>query len=116
MSSQEPWETPDWYESVFEAVRLVPRGTVATYGQVAGMVTAVSVTARQVGAALRIAPADVPWHRIVGAGGRLPIGKRSPELELLQRRLLGEEGAPFVTGSSERLDMSQAQYRSDPET
>ena len=101
---------PDRYEEVYAVIRLVPQGNVATYGQIADAVTGVSVTARQVGAALRFAPDDVPWQRILGAGGRLPIAKRSPELRLLQLRLLRNEGTPFLDDNPDQIDMTHAQW------
>ena len=103
-------EPPDWYDAVYTAVKAVPRGKVATYGQIAEAVSGVAVTARQVGAALRLAPPDLPWQRVVGAGGYLPIAKRSPELVLLQRKLLEEEGVRFGPGDAHRIDMAQAQW------
>ncbi len=98
----------DWFEAVYEAVRRIPPGNVATYGQIASLIATVSVSARQVGTALRFAPEGVPWQRVVGAGGRLPIAKRSPELNLLQRRLLLVEGVPFLSHDPDRIDMSRA--------
>ena len=103
---EEPVQAPDWYDDIFAAVRRVPAGSVATYGQIADDVRTVRVTARQVGAALRYAPADVPWQRIVGSGGRLPIAKRSPELYILQRRLLAEEGVRFLVRRPDTVDMA----------
>src|SRR5947207_3378395 len=92
------FDTPAWWEAVYKVVRSVPAGSVVTYGQAADAVEGFAVTARQAGTALRFAPKDVPWQRVVGAGGRLPIAKRSPELKLLQRRLLEQEGVTFLLG------------------
>jgi methylated-DNA-protein-cysteine methyltransferase-like protein len=103
---------PDWHEAVYTVVRAVPKGSVVTYGQVAELVDGVSVTARQVGTAMRFAPEGVPWHRVVGAGGRLPIAKRGPELPLLQRRLLEREGVRFLGEGAARIDMAGAQLAS----
>jgi methylated-DNA-protein-cysteine methyltransferase related protein len=101
-------------ECVFAAVRSVPSGRVATYGQIADFVRGASVTARQVGGALCYAPSDVPWHRVVGAGGHLPIGKRSHDLMVLQRRLLAAEGVKFV-GERNVVDLASARFdSSDP--
>ena len=82
-------------EAVYEFVRSIPPGRVVTYGQVAGMIEGVSLTPRQVGGIMHDAPSDVPWQRVVGAGGRLPIGKKSPEMMLWQRQLLRSEGVEF---------------------
>jgi methylated-DNA-protein-cysteine methyltransferase-like protein len=98
------------YASVYAFVRTVPPGKVVTYGQVAGMLEGVSLTARQVGTAMRTVPAGVPWQRVVGAGGILPIAKRSLELKSRQRELLEQEGVVFLPGDSERVDMRQSQW------
>ncbi|MCW3095541.1 MAG: O(6)-alkylguanine repair protein YbaZ [Chthonomonadaceae bacterium] len=100
----------DIFQSVFDFVRAVPPGKVVTYGQVAGMLEDVSLTARQVGAAMRSVPRDVPWQRVVGAGGLLPIAKISLELKSRQRELLEAEGVVFLPGNSERVDMRRSQW------
>ena len=98
------------YAPVYALVRSVPAGCVVTYGQVAGLLTTVSVTARQVGTAMRYAPKEVPWQRVVGAGGKLPIAKLSPELQARQRRLLEGEGVTFKS-ASDTVDMARHQWR-----
>jgi len=66
------------YERIYEAVRRVPSGKVATYGEIARAVR-IPNGARRVGYALaalgrgRPRP-DVPWHRIVAADGETRIG------------------------------------------
>ena len=85
----------DVTDAVYQVVREIPQGRVATYGQVADMVEGWSISAREVGALLNVCPPDVPWQRVVGAGGHLPIGKRSPELKVRQRALLESEGVAF---------------------
>jgi len=87
---------PDFFARVYAAVRAIPRGRVATYGQVAAML-GVPRGARAVGWALRAlspsASRSVPWHRVVGAGGRIsPRAGPGPEL---QRRRLRAEGITF---------------------
>lgn len=101
----------DLYKPLYAFVRQVPPGKVVTYGQAAACASGVSLTARQAGTAMRYAPPDVPWQRVVGAGGYLPIGKRSPEAEALQRRLLQEEGAVFHSNNPDRIDMSRSQWQ-----
>ena len=103
----------DIYEPVYEVVRRVPAGKVVTYGQVADYAVGVALTARQVGAAMFVAPKDVPWQRVVGAGGHLPVGKRSPEHALRQRRLLEEEGVLFLSTTDHRVDMARCQWACD---
>jgi methylated-DNA-protein-cysteine methyltransferase-like protein len=100
--------TEDPAEAVYRFVRTVPIGKVVTYGQVAAMVTEVSLTARQVGQIMNVSPPDVPFQRVVGAGGHLPIGKRGPHLKRLQRRLLEAEGVSFLPNDC--VDMSKHQW------
>ena len=88
-----------FFERVYEAVRAIPRGRVATYGQVAQLV-GVPRGARAVGWALRALDPRrahaVPWHRVVGAGGR--ISPRAGAGPVLQRRRLAAEGVGFRRG------------------
>jgi methylated-DNA-protein-cysteine methyltransferase-like protein len=99
-------------EAVYAFVRTVPRGRVVTYGQVADMVEGVALTARQVGGIMSAAPPDVPWQRVVGAGGNLPIGKRNPSLKSEQQLRLESEGVPFLKNHC--VDMSTAQWMPIP--
>jgi methylated-DNA-protein-cysteine methyltransferase-like protein len=80
---------------VYAAVLKIPRGKVATYGQVARM-AGLGRLARQVGYALYALPANssVPWHRVVNAQGA--ISARSvPGPEFDQRVRLELEGVRF---------------------
>ncbi|HEY3328823.1 MAG TPA: MGMT family protein [Capsulimonadaceae bacterium] len=77
------------FEAIFDIVRAIPAGFVMSYGQVAADCRA---TARTVGWAMSQAPEGVPWHRVVGSDGYLRIGRRSPELQRIQRQLLEDEG------------------------
>lgn len=104
-------DEPQLYAPLYAFVRSIPPGNVVTYGQAAALTEGVSLTARQVGAAMRFAPADVPWQRVVGAGGTLPIGKLSPEMKIRQRRLLEAEGVTFLSHSEDRIDMTRCQYQ-----
>lgn len=101
-------------EAVYEIVREIPQGKVVTYGQVADMVTKVAIGAREVGAAMNVCPPDVPWQRVVGAGGHLPVGKRSPHLAVRQRELLENEGVVFRPNGC--VDMSRFQLGSEDTT
>ncbi|MCC6728631.1 MAG: MGMT family protein [Chthonomonadales bacterium] len=98
-------------QAVYAYVRTVPPGRVVTYGQVAEMVETVALTPRQVGHIMNNAPEDVPWQRVVGAGGNLPIGKRGTPLMMRQRQLLEQEGVPFRADG--RIDMGACQLRAD---
>jgi methylated-DNA-protein-cysteine methyltransferase related protein len=80
------------YQRIYQVVRRIPPGRVATYGQVA-MLAGLAGHARQVGYALHRLSADtpVPWHRVVNASGR--ISPRSvPGAEFDQQLLLELEG------------------------
>jgi len=90
------------YERIYETVKLVPAGRVATYGQIAALV-GIPNGARQVGYALaslgrgRPRP-DVPWHRVVNAKGESRIGKE-------QVSRLAAEGIRF--DPSGRIDLGE---------
>lgn len=83
------------YELIWTAVRQVPRGKVATYGQIAEL-AGLEGHARQVGYALHNLPEanDVPWHRIVNARGEISARAAGDSHEL-QRMLLEAEGVTF---------------------
>ena len=63
---------PGFHDQVFALVRQVPAGAVTTYGDVGAALGSKNV-ARHVGYAMAAVPAgsDVPWWRVVAAGGRL---------------------------------------------
>jgi methylated-DNA-protein-cysteine methyltransferase-like protein len=90
----------DTYARIYAVVRRVPRGRVATYGQIAALAR-LPRHARLVGYALNVLPAgsDVPWHRVVNAKGQ--VSPRSDALghEDLQEQLLRREGVRFVEGA-----------------
>jgi methylated-DNA-protein-cysteine methyltransferase related protein len=80
------------YRRIYAVVRRIPKGRVATYGQVAAL-AGLEGQARQVGYALHALPEEtvIPWHRVVNASGR--ISRRSlPGGELVQQILLQREG------------------------
>jgi methylated-DNA-protein-cysteine methyltransferase-like protein len=78
------------WKRAFEFVKTIPRGRVITYGQLAKSV-GLPGGARAAGHAMSACPAErgIPWHGVVGAGGRLLL--REPNV-LLQRKLLESEG------------------------
>lgn len=83
------------YARIYAVVRRVPRGRVATYGQVAEL-AGIPGGARVAGAAMRVSTPDMglPWQRIVGK--RSPTTARisihDPVGAAVQRALLEEEG------------------------
>jgi methylated-DNA-protein-cysteine methyltransferase-like protein len=78
-------------EAIWDAVCAIPRGRVSTYGAVA-RTAGFPGRARQAGFALKVAPEELnlPWHRVVGAGGRIAFPKSSPEHREQARRLRAE--------------------------
>jgi methylated-DNA-protein-cysteine methyltransferase-like protein len=78
------------WKPVYVLVKKIPRGRVMTYGQLAKALR-LPGGARTAGRAMAACPSGqgVPWHRVVGAGGRLLI--REPHASL-QRKLLETEG------------------------
>lgn len=81
-----------FFENVYEAVQLIPRGKVATYGQIARMIGAPR-SSRAVGYALHANPRPgvIPCHRVVNREGRLApaFAFGGPEI---QAQLLESEG------------------------
>ena len=83
---------PGFHEQVFELVLEIPKGRVATYGDIARRLGSVRV-ARQVGFALAALPEDrqeVPWHRVVNSQGKLHTDGADAHGGLQRRRLLAE--------------------------
>lgn len=99
------------YARIHAVVRRIPRGRVATYGQVAEL-AGMPGHARQVGYALHALRADdrgVPWQRVLNAQGRTSL-RSEPGAEQVQRQMLELEGVVF--DASGRVDL--ARYRWQP--
>ncbi len=96
-----------YFEDIQEAVRRIPRGKVACYGDVA-KAAGHPGTARQVAWALRgnsAAVGRLPWQRVVGSGGKILL---PGEAGLHQRLLLELEG---VTFRGARVDVVRCGFR-----
>lgn len=91
------------YQIIYSVVRRIPRGRVASYGQVARVAGLVNA-ARQVGYALHALPtgSSVPWHRVLNARGAVSLRNHHG---LTQRLLLAREGVRF--GARDRVDMAR---------
>lgn len=90
------------YESIYAVVRRIPRGRVATYGQVARL-AGLPRRARQVGYALHALEGDgVPWQRVVNARGEISA-RAIPYYEAKQRALLERERVRFDAKGRVRL-------------
>jgi methylated-DNA-protein-cysteine methyltransferase-like protein len=97
------------YRRIYAVVERIPRGRVATYGQVAEL-AGLPGWARQVGWALHaLGPGSrVPWQRVVNARGRVSP-RSTPGWDGLQRRLLEDEGVRF--GAGDRIDLARHGWR-----
>ena len=84
-----------FFTQVYEVVRRIPPGQVATYGQIARLLGKPRA-ARTVGWALHSMPegSDVPWQRVINAQGIISLDARGPG-GALQRVLLEAEGIVF---------------------
>ena len=97
---------------VWEMVRQIPHGKVATYGQIAGLITPPAeipferyraFSPRWVGGAMAACPDDVPWHRVINSQGK--ISPRRFDGETNQRELLEQEGVLF--DERQRVDLKR---------
>ncbi len=80
------------FERVWRIVRRIPRGRVATYGQISALVEK-RLTPVGVGWAVRAAPeGSIPWQRVVNARGGISTDGEHPGL---QRSMLEAEGVRF---------------------
>lgn len=86
----------DSYDRIYAAVRRVPRGRVATYGQIAA-VAGLPGHARQIGYALHAlkSSTSVPWQRVINAKGTISLEPMRGGVS--QRMLLEGEGVKFDT-------------------
>ncbi|SEG19365.1 MGMT family protein [Marinobacterium lutimaris] len=83
-------------ERIWQVVAAIPKGKVATYGQVAALAGAPR-HARYVGTVLKRLPAGstLPWFRVLNARGELSFPKDSPAYQR-QREALEAEGVEFI--------------------
>jgi methylated-DNA-protein-cysteine methyltransferase-like protein len=82
--------------AIYAVVRAIPRGKVATYGQVAQL-AGIPAGHRVVARAMRTCPSKLPWQRVIGKkdARRGQINVLDPEHAALQRKLLEKEGVVF---------------------
>jgi methylated-DNA-protein-cysteine methyltransferase-like protein len=97
------------YARIYTVVRRIPRGRVATYGQIAEL-AGLPGHARQVGYALHALPegSAVPWHRVLNARGTLSL-RRDSGGEISQRLRLEQEGVRFDAGG--RIALERVRWR-----
>jgi methylated-DNA-protein-cysteine methyltransferase related protein len=103
------------FENIWRVVAKVPRGRVATYGQIARMAGLFN-GARTVGWALRALPdgrriggRPIPWHRVVNAQGTISLRGRDGGEADRQGRALRSEGIRFAPGG--RIELGRYLWR-----
>jgi methylated-DNA-protein-cysteine methyltransferase-like protein len=103
-------EPPPFYRLVYRVVRQIPRGKVATYGQIAAILGQPR-GARAVGMALGALRDDavetVPWQRVIGAAGRCT--HRDGFAAGMQQEMLEAEGVVFDRRG--HLDFAKARWK-----
>ena len=101
------------YTTIYAIVRQIPKGQVATYGQVATLANRPG-QARLVGYALyNLDPkiSDVPWQRVVNARGEISQSPRRYGADAWQRTLLEAEGIQFSPAG--KIDLHQYRWQPD---
>ena len=93
-SHASPRTAPVGHREIYAAVKRIPKGSVATYGQIAKLVG--HCTARMVGYAMAAVPAGsrVPWQRVINAQGMISARSHGDGDER-QRVMLEKEGVEF---------------------
>ncbi len=88
---------PSFFERVYRVVKQIPRGKVASYGQIAALLGHPQA-ARTVGWALNALTsaqaAEAPWQRVINSAGRISLSRADLSADI-QRGLLEEEGVEF---------------------
>lgn len=109
MGVPQPKPRSENYLRIYAAARRIPRGRVATYGQLAAL-AGLPRHPRQVGYALHALREEdnVPWHRVINARGEISLRRGEP-YEKVQRALLEQEGIEFDPAG--RVDLTRYQWR-----
>lgn len=95
---------PDLYLRIWKTVKTIPKGRVATYGQIARLCD-LRGHARLVGYALHNLPdnSNVPWHRVINSQGKISLPKHT-HAYMRQRKLLEKEGILF---KGDKIDLEK---------
>ncbi len=112
MSSYRIKETPA-IQAIWDVVAQLPPGAVSTYGDVA-RAAGLPGRARQAGYALKHTPEGLhlPWHRVVGAGGKIVFPPGSSAFREQARRLRAE-GVKVTNGRVPRSALRLERLRGD---
>lgn len=99
----------DFTLKIIQTIVAIPAGKVATYGQIAGM-AGNHRAARQVSRVLHTCTSkyQLPWHRVIGAAGKISIPKSQSGYQK-QKKKLESEGIEF--GLSDTIDLTQYQWQ-----
>jgi methylated-DNA-protein-cysteine methyltransferase-like protein len=105
-----PIQSADAIVAICDVIHLIPKGWVATYGQIAAR-AGLPRRARLVGHVLQNLNVDtkVPWHRVVNARGEISESPSRNGGDTLQRRLLQQEGVEFDVNG--RFDLERFRWR-----
>ena len=97
-------------ERIWATICDIPKGSVASYGQIAE-IAGIPRGARQVGYALRHLPKghDVPWFRVIQASGRIAFAIGSRPFNEQKKRLMKED----VVVLNGRVDMKKYRWQPD---
>ena len=104
---------PRTYDRIYEIVRQIPQGRVATYGQIAEL-SGLAGKARLVGYALYrvdLPTSDIPWQRVVNAKGEISLSPLRFGTDYLQRSLLEGEGISF--GDTGKIDLRKYRWQTN---
>jgi len=92
----------NFFEDVYEVVKLIPKGRITSYGAIAHYL-GTRMSARMVGWAMNGCPANVPAHRVVNSQGLL-TGKHHFKGAKTMQRLLEKEGHKILNDKIKRFD------------
>jgi len=111
---------PGFHGRVYALVRKIPKGRVATYGQIATLLGSPRV-ARQVGYAMAAVDATdepVPWHRVINAQGRIShrgeVFRAEQQRELLEREGIVFDEDGVVDLKRYRWSAAEIEFPDDP--